>query len=631
MEEAYGYFHPGMVLNGLGSPAETFKRAVRKGWEYDHLFPRADMKETTVKKSANVSDTVEFIPRVVAQTRWMTQKLSRYLERPTLRETCRAIWEWCYQHITYHKDEQGKEQIRSPARVWADRFRGVDCDCYTTFISTILTNLEIPHTYRITRYKASTWEHIYPIVPVEGGYHITIDCVAPRFDYEVGFKENKDFKMELSFLSGLGGSSAAGLGNSPYSDRHLFLDDEDGMNELGRIFKKKLAKKAAKADASQPGAAAPKKRKGKGFFIVNRINPAAALLRNGFLASMKLNVKRVAERLRWTYLSETEAARRGIDIGKYRQYLNTRQKLENLFYKAGGKPDNLRKAILTGKGNKDKAINGLGYVTEYLDASMPLPQVLGIEMYADENAGVMYGYRDQRVDYILDGLGLGSLHGSGALGELGEPATATGLAAVAAVIAGIATTLDKIGALFPGKKTDSGNNAAGNEENTGKPLPALNPALIDAGGSNSNVNTSDGKEFKKPAGSNSNNLPAPEEGYVPAEKEPQSEGGKQSGGVVKKEELPGSENNPPPRAGDDKPGWWATNKKWALPTAIGTGVLLTGLLLYRATSKASQSGGQGRSSSGAGLNGLPSKRKNHQRKRKRSKSAGKRVASIRLM
>ena len=36
---------------------------------------------------------------------------------------------------------------------------------------------------------------------------------------------------------------------------------------------------------------------------VNKVNPATVLLRNGILASMKLNMRNVAARLRWSYLS----------------------------------------------------------------------------------------------------------------------------------------------------------------------------------------------------------------------------------------------------------------------------------------------------------------------------------------
>ena len=91
---------------------------------------------------------------------------------------------------TTKKDAEGYEQIRSPARAWHDRFSGVDCDCYSVFISSILSNLGIAHTLRITKYQRDYFQHIYPIVPFQNGY-ITIDCVTDRFNYEVPFSEKK--------------------------------------------------------------------------------------------------------------------------------------------------------------------------------------------------------------------------------------------------------------------------------------------------------------------------------------------------------------------------------------------------------------------------------------------------------
>ncbi|MBP2831249.1 hypothetical protein J8281_03530 [Aquimarina sp. U1-2] len=68
----------------------------------------------------------------------------------------------------------------------------MDCDCYTVFISSILTNLGIPHEVRITKYNGkSHFQHIYPVVP-DGETHIAIDCVADAFNYEVPYSGCKD-------------------------------------------------------------------------------------------------------------------------------------------------------------------------------------------------------------------------------------------------------------------------------------------------------------------------------------------------------------------------------------------------------------------------------------------------------
>src|SRR5690349_195665 len=107
------------------------KRNIRSGEQYNHLFPKAENSVSTIRKNANVTHTVEFIPKVVHETLDHTKALSKQLKGTTAYETCKNIWHFVYQHIAYKKDQEGHEQIRSPARAWHDRQKGVDCDCYS--------------------------------------------------------------------------------------------------------------------------------------------------------------------------------------------------------------------------------------------------------------------------------------------------------------------------------------------------------------------------------------------------------------------------------------------------------------------------------------------------------------------
>ena len=176
-------------------------RKIKDGRAYNHFFPSAAKNTVTVRKNSNVYHTVAFIPKVVQETLWHTEEISKHLKRDNTYETCKNIWHFVYGHIAYKKDADGYEQIRSPARAWHDRYKGVDCDCYSVFISSVLTNLKIPHTLRITKYNRDYFQHIYPIVPVRNG-HLTIDCVTDRFNYEVPFSEKKDYPMDLQYLNG---------------------------------------------------------------------------------------------------------------------------------------------------------------------------------------------------------------------------------------------------------------------------------------------------------------------------------------------------------------------------------------------------------------------------------------------
>jgi hypothetical protein len=173
----------------------TRKRNIKPGTEYDRFFPKAAGEVATIRKQASVTDTVAFIPKVVQETLSQTKQIATVLKGKTVHETCSNIWHFVYGHINYKKDEDGFEQVRAPARTWHDRYRGVDCDCYTVFISSILINLGIAHILRITKYHRDYFQHIYPIVPF-GSKYLVMDCVTDRFNYEVPYSEKKDYPMD---------------------------------------------------------------------------------------------------------------------------------------------------------------------------------------------------------------------------------------------------------------------------------------------------------------------------------------------------------------------------------------------------------------------------------------------------
>lgn len=100
-------------------------------------------------------------------------------------------------------------------------------------------------------------------------------------------------------------------------------------------------------------------------FTNRYINPATILIRNGIIASMKLNVMGVAKKLRWAYLSDAEVTSRKINRSELAKIKSKAKELQNIVVNQGGKAENLREAILTGKGNEDgkvpKGSNSLGY------------------------------------------------------------------------------------------------------------------------------------------------------------------------------------------------------------------------------------------------------------------------------
>ena len=400
------------------------KRHIKSGAEFNHLFPNPMGDEILIKADAGVSETVAFIPKVVFETLPDTIKISKLLKADTLDETCSNIWHFVYNHIQYAKDKEGVEQIRRPARAWHDRTRGVDCDCYTVFISSILTNLEIPHTYRITKYKNRNYfQHIYPIVPKGNGNYITIDCVVNDYNYEEPFTEKKDTAMKLHYLNGIENEQTNQLMITEENVDTLDLMGTEDFDDLGKINFKKIKEGAKKA-----------------LHVVNRLNPATGLLRAGVLASMKLNLMKIAGRIRFAYLTDAQATAKGYDLDKIHKLRKILTKLEDVFYSGGGKKENLKKAILTGKGNKDHEVNGLGMVadTTFYDENTPLSVLLS-------------GIYDEE---IVDGLG-----------DLGEPITGAAIAAASSAMAIIAGLIKQIGGMKKnGKEAPAGDEGSSTDK-----------------------------------------------------------------------------------------------------------------------------------------------------------------------
>lgn len=555
---------------------------VKSGAEYDHLFPRAMLTTITKKEGATVADTIQFIPQVVRDTLFHTSKVANVLKGKTVRESCENIWHFVYDHIAYKKDEDGKEQVRSPARAWHDRtnIQGVDCDCYTVFISSILSNLKIKHKLRITKYKEDRFQHIYPIVPVNDGSYITIDCVVKQFDYEEPYSEKKDTNMDLEYLNGVFDTTQ--YKNTDALDLVGIYDDREAMAELGRIFRRKASGGGgASANNSSQGGG---KKKGKlrevlkkGLHITNRLNPATAVLRAGILASAKLNIMKISQRLKYAYLTDEEAQKRGIDMQKFAKLKNVRDKLDKIFYGAGGKPENLKKAILSGRGNKDKDVSGLNYAydgMEGLDGDTAISRLLGNDLYASELSEVING-----------------------LGELGEPATAATIAAATGVIGAIAGLLKGIGNIFPKKDKASKEFETGGGGNANEGGGNSSGGNDEGGGSNEDANVTT-KSRSSSSSNSSSSSGGGGSGSGSSDKDSSDDGGSNA------KSKSGGEDN-----GNKTDGFWNKNKKWLKPVAIGVGgigLLFAGYKIVSTKSTPAKSN----------LSGIPKSRKKPKRKSK---------------
>ena len=129
--------------------------------------------------------------------------------------------------------------------------------------------------------------------------------------------------------------------------------------------------------------------------FINKHNPITINLRNGILASLMLNKSNASEILRWSYINPNEAKQQGIELGKWKKLVEFRQKLEDVYFKAGGLKDSMKIAILEGIGNKDKRVSGFDKNKQPNPPSVnmdswndnsPLIELLGTPLYQSENS-----------------------------------------------------------------------------------------------------------------------------------------------------------------------------------------------------------------------------------------------------
>lgn len=421
-------------------------RAIKDGSRYNSYFPPPDERDRVIIKDGEVTDTVELMEKVVWKYLDDTKRIAPLLMRPSTHETCQAIWEFIHNFIQYKLDQRGLEQLRRPARSWAERATGVDCDCMSIFTSSILTNLKIPHSFRITKYSQDSWQHVYVIVPITGANnYCVIDAVVSEFNYEKKYTDKMDYNMNLkginvAVLSGVSGNdhyeavmatslSGIGLGattnqsdldklyqnlvatrNAVAQNPSLVstVDDPqalikmldyaiqywytDKRNEALDILAKNEAQLNLQNGVNtmnglnyDPDDLALSGINVKGFFTnvkktvktvgqkvgqaakvavkaVVKFNPLSIAARGGFLLAMKLNLGKMASKLKWAYGTQQQAAAKNVSAGTWQKSKDALVKVERLFAdKLQGSRDALKNAILKGR-----AGNLSGYVEEQM-------------------------------------------------------------------------------------------------------------------------------------------------------------------------------------------------------------------------------------------------------------------------
>lgn len=206
-------------FTGLGLVASG-KRRISSGTQYDHLYNKSGLLGTNpIVADGDTYDTLNQMANIVRSTLKDTERVAPTLAGRTLEDTLRNVWNHVYNHYQYEKDANGIEQIRRPSRSWADRKSGIDCDCMSVVISSLLHHLgRTDHALRKAAYNEDTgFQHVYVVVPkpgvninslagerkVDRSKYYVLDCVVDQFDYEVPFIQKFDKVMKIQYLNGL--------------------------------------------------------------------------------------------------------------------------------------------------------------------------------------------------------------------------------------------------------------------------------------------------------------------------------------------------------------------------------------------------------------------------------------------
>jgi hypothetical protein len=104
-------------------------------------------------KDTNLSSTIVAIQETVKENTGKLKNLAAHLYDKNKLQSCYNVWRFMKDNIKYQLDRPGSEQIRNPARTWADRKVGVDCEDLSIFASCLFLEMSIPNEFLIVAFN----------------------------------------------------------------------------------------------------------------------------------------------------------------------------------------------------------------------------------------------------------------------------------------------------------------------------------------------------------------------------------------------------------------------------------------------------------------------------------------------
>jgi hypothetical protein len=175
--------------------------------------------ETVVKKRQGVDDIVTGIIKTHGQYKNEYQKICVHFLKSTVKETCRAIFDFLKQNVAYNIEPESYQTLRSPAAILS--LPG-DCKSYALFSAGIIDALRTKGLidcglkFRFAGYDFfnNYIEHVFCVVEC-GGSEYWIDPVLNTFNERKQPAYIVDKKIKNMALVGIAGVDTVGATPTP--------------------------------------------------------------------------------------------------------------------------------------------------------------------------------------------------------------------------------------------------------------------------------------------------------------------------------------------------------------------------------------------------------------------------------
>lgn len=127
---------------------------------YEEFFDTA--KNLDSFSGFGLSDTKKLIKETCLKHYPECYRIAQHLKADSMLQSAYNLWHWMHHNIRYEYDREGREEIRTPLRTWADRKRGVDCDCLSVFAWCVLKCMGYEPAFELAAFRnKDQFSHIY--------------------------------------------------------------------------------------------------------------------------------------------------------------------------------------------------------------------------------------------------------------------------------------------------------------------------------------------------------------------------------------------------------------------------------------------------------------------------------------